>query len=101
MSKTCNNCGNSPATMPIISHELEMDRAERKEKRLLWVIVFLIALIALLVGTILGLLAYESQFETVEESHIVDESVVVDADENGVANYIGNNGDINNGEDNS
>jgi hypothetical protein len=79
--------------MPIISHELEMDRAERKEKRLLWVIVFLIVL---LVATNLGWLAYESQFESVKDF----ESYSVTQDAEGDANSVINGGVINGKTDN-
>ena len=94
MSKTCNGCGSDklPSNVPYVVHESAMARAERQNKRLVWVIVLLIVL---LVGSIIGWLVYESQFETVEST--VEEDIVVDAGENGVANFIGNDGDITNG----
>lgn len=95
MSKTCNGCGtgNQPISVPYVVHESSMARAERQAKRLIAIIILLIVL---LVGSNIGWLIYESQFETVETS--TEESIVVDAQENGVANYIGNDGDIYNGE---
>ena len=94
MSKTCNGCGSDklPSNVPYVVHESAMARAERQNKRLVWVIVLLIVLF---VGSNIGWLVYESQFETVEST--VEEDIVVDAGENGVANFIGNDGDITNG----
>jgi hypothetical protein len=95
MSKTCNNCGKdkAPVSVPYVVHESSMARAERQAKRLIAIIILLIVL---LVGSNVGWLIYESQFETIETN--TEESIVVDAQENGVANYIGNDGDIYNGE---
>lgn len=93
MSKTCNGCGSdkTPVNVPYLVHEGDMSRLERQLKRL-WIVI--LVLIFLLVGTNCAWLWYESQFETVETV----EEIVVDADENGIANYIGNDGDIINGE---
>ena len=94
MPKTCNNCGTdkTPTNVPYVVHESAMARAERQSKRLVAVIILLILL---LVGSNIGWLVYESSFETVEST--VEEDVVVDAGESGIANYIGNDGDITNG----
>ena len=92
MSKTCNSCvDKTPASVPYVVHESAMARAERHSKRLVAIIILLIIL---LVGSNIGWLVYENQFETVET---IEEDIVVDAGENGNANYIGNDGDINNG----
>ena len=53
--------------IPYIVYEAEMTRSERNFKRL-WAVV--IILISLLVTTNLCWLAYESQFETVENTEI-------------------------------
>ena len=91
--KKCNGCADRiPANVPYVVHESAMARAERNLKRL-WILI--IILILLLVGTNIAWLVYESNFETVEES----EEITVEAGENGIANYIGNDGDIYNGED--
>ena len=99
MSKTCNGCATDEKMSKVIMSSADWQRNEqrheRREKRLVWVIVLLIVL---LVGSNIGWLVYESQFEMVETS---SEEVVVDAGSNGVANYIGNDGDIYNGENNS
>lgn len=94
MSKTCNDCGtgNQPISVPYVVHESSMARAERQAKRLIAIIILLIVL---LVGSNIGWLVYESQFEDV----ITSEEIIVDAEENGIANYIGNDGDIYNGKD--
>lgn len=76
--------------IPYIVYEAEMTRSERNFKRL-WVIV--IILISLLVATNLCWLAYESQFETVEQT-----TEVTQENSSGYNNYVGNDGDITNGE---
>ena len=93
MPKTCNNCGTdkTPTNVPYVVHESAMARAERQSKRLVAIIILLIFL---LVGSNIGWLVYESQFETTETV----EEILVDAEDNGIANYIGNDGDIYNGE---
>lgn len=76
--------------IPYIVYEAEMTRSERNFKRL-WVVV--IILISLLVTTNLCWLAYESQFETVEQT-----TEVTQENSGGCNNYVGNDGDITNGE---
>ena len=76
--------------IPYIVYETEMTRSERNFKRL-WVVV--IILISLLVATNLCWLAYESQFETVEQT-----TEVTQENSGGYNNYVGNDGDITNGE---
>ena len=94
MSKTCNGCGSDklPPNVPYVVHESAMARAERQAKRLVAVIILLILL---LVGSNICWIAYENSFEDV----VTTEEIVVDAEDNGTANYIGNDGDIYNGED--
>ena len=93
MPKTCNGCGSdkTPKNVPYFFYEGDMSRLERQLKRL-WIVV--LVLIFMLVSSNCAWLWYESQLETVESTV---EEVVVDADENGIANYIGNDGDIING----
>ena len=95
MSKTCNNCGadKTPINVPYVVHESAMARVERQSKRLTAIII---VLIVLLVFSNIGWLIYESQFENI----VSTEGIVVDA-EDGIANYIGNDGDIYNGENHS
>lgn len=65
MSKTCDNCGKdkAPVSVPYVVHESSMARAERQAKRLIAIIILLIVL---LVGSNVGWLIYENQFETIE-----------------------------------
>ena len=94
--KKCNHCGtnHAPASVPYVVHESAMARAERHTKALIWVIVLLIVL---LVGTNAVWLWYESQFEVVEETA---ETIITQDNTDGYNNYIGNDGDIVNGEAN-
>ena len=87
----CSNCNNektTPEAVPYIVHESAMARAERGAKRL-WIVIIL--LIVLLVGSNGAWLWYESQFETVETVEVTQENA------DGYNNYIGNDGDIVNG----
>lgn len=75
-------------TVPYIVYEGEMARAERRNKRSF--ILILILIVALVVSNA-AWIYYESQF--------VDEVTTITQDnENGYNNFIGNDGDINNGE---
>ena len=99
MAKTCNNCGNEKQTMSTVTMssadwQKNEQRHERREKRYIWIIVLLILL---LVGSNVGWLVYESQFEVVEETS----TTITQDNENGYNNYIGNDGDINYGETNN
>ena len=92
MSKTCNGCGDkSPISVPYVVHESAMARAERQSKRLVAVIILLIVL---LVGSNIGWLVYESQFETVETT---EEYEIQQDTESGNNNSVINGGDIVNG----
>ena len=94
MAKTCNNCGTEEmAVMPIAEHEKDQNRLMSIIKSLIAVII---VLIVLLVGSNVGWLIYESQYEVVEETS----TTVEQENENGYNNYIGNDGDIVNGETN-
>lgn len=87
MQKTCNGCnGEQGAHVPYIVLEAERARAERTFHRM-WVLV--IVLVLLLVGTNGAWLWYESQFEEIE---------IVQENADGYNNFIGNDGDIINGE---
>ena len=93
MAKTCNGCGtNDMAVMPIAQHEKDQHRLMSIIK---WLIAVIVILIVLLVGSNVGWLIYESQYEVVQES---TETSVEQDSENGDNNYIGNNGDITYGE---
>lgn len=72
--------------VPYIVFEGEMARSERKHKRDF--IIILILIISLVLSNA-GWIYYESQWETTS---------VTQENENGYNNYIGNDGDIYNGE---
>ena len=88
MAKTCNSCGteNQNTVVPYAAHEIAIATSERHSKRL-WIVI--LVLIVALIGTNLAWIIYNSQFETVEESTVVEQE-----NSNGDNNYIGNNGDI-------
>lgn len=95
--ENCEHCNGKasrvPESVPYIVHESSMARMERQVKRL-WITI--LVLIFLLVGTNAAWLYYESQWETAEKLEITQEN------DGGYNNYIGNDGDIVNGEaDNS
>lgn len=86
--KTCKENRQKLEPVPYIVHEAAMARQEWTIKRL-WILA-LVAL-ALLVGTNGAWLWYESQFEDIS---------VTQENEDGYNNFIGNDGDIYNGEAN-
>lgn len=90
--KTCNNCTPTDVnvSVPYVVHEAEVSRQERQIKRM-WV-----ALIVLIVALFLTNMAWIGVFSSYDYS---SEEIVVeqDAQDGGNNNYIGNNGDINNG----
>ena len=87
--ETCKKVQSAPENVPYIVHESSMARMERQIKRL-WIAV--IVLIFLLVGTNASWLWWSNQWETVERLEITQEN------DGGYNNYIGNDGDIVNGE---
>ena len=95
VAKNCNNCmatENQNVTVPYVVHESAMARSERHNKRL-WIVI--LVFIGALIGTNLAWIIYENSFEEV----IKTEEIIVDAEDNGNANYIGQDGNIYNGED--
>lgn len=78
-------------TVPYIAHEAVQARAERMNKRL---IIALIVAIALLFATNVIWLLTISQYE------IMGSEVTVGTEGEGNANYVGQDGDIYNGENN-
>ena len=104
MAKTCNNCGTAKEMMelkdmpsiPFAAHEAEVGRQERQIKRM-W--IALIVAIALMFFTNMIWVGVFSSYDYSSEEIIVEQ----DAQDGGNNNYIGNDGDINNGvsEDNN
>lgn len=98
MSRKCDECKrcamNDDMTNVVMSSadwQRNEQRHLRREKRFVAIIVLLIIL---LVGSNISWLVYENSFEDV----VTTEEITVDAENNGIANYIGNDGDIYNGE---
>ena len=87
--ETCKKVQNAPESVPYIVHESSMARMERHIKRL-WITI--LTLIFLLVGSNCAWLWWNNQWETVESLEITQEN------DGGYNNYIGNDGDIVNGE---
>lgn len=82
---------NNPKDIPYIAYEAAQSRLERIIKRL-WITT--IILIVLLVGSNVAWLIYESSFEYFE-------TTVTQENTDGYNNYIGNDGDITNGQTDS
>lgn len=100
MSRKCDKCKrcamNDDMTNVVMSSadwQRNEQRHLRREKRLIAIIILVIAL---LVGSNIGWLVYNSQFEVVEET-----TTITQENEEGYNNYIGNDGDIVNGETNN
>ena len=87
--ETCKNKTTTPDSIPYVAHELAMAREERTVKRL-WITI--LTLIFLFVGSNCAWLWWSNQWETVESWEITQ------GNESGYNNYIGNDGDIVNGE---
>ena len=85
----CKTCESNKPNVRQYDIDLLSAMAERTIKRL-WICV--LVLIIALIGTNAGWLYYESQFEDVVTAEIVQENA------DGYNNYIGNDGDIANGE---
>ena len=95
MAKTCNSCNtNDMAVMPIAQHE-------KDQNRLMGIIKSLIAVIVILIVLFVGYIAFDKWRDSHYEDVVETEEIIVDAEDSGTANYIGNDGDIYNGKDNS
>ena len=94
--KTCNSCS-KPSTVPYTVFADLKEVTNRTIKRL-WILVIISWLI---VFAVVGVFTYERlQYDYVCETTSKKE-IVLDGKDGGNANYIGNNGDIINGEGNS
>ena len=95
MAKTCNSCNtNDMAVMPIAQHE-------KDQNRLMSIIKRLIAVIEILIVLLVGYIAFDKWRDSQYEDVVETEEIIVDAEDSGTANYIGNDGDIYNGKDSS
>ena len=92
MAKTCNGCGaeSKNVTVPYVVHESTVARQERHVKRLWIALIVSVALI--FASNAIWLYAW-MQYDCSSEEIVVEQ----DAQNGGNNNYIGNNGDINNG----
>jgi hypothetical protein len=95
MAKTCNNCGteNLNVNVPYVVHEATVARQERQIKRMWIALIVAISMIFLMNMAWIGAWTSYDYSSTTEE-------IIVDA-EDGNANYIGQDGNIYNGENNS
>ena len=80
-------------TIPYVAYESMLDKEDRQQRRMVVAIIVLIVL--LVVTNVIWLVAW-NQYDYVDAE---DYQVDVDA-ENGIANYIGEDGNIYNGESN-
>ena len=91
----CETCkgkeAHAPESVPYIVHESSMARMERQIKRL-W-IALVVSVVLLFTSSAIFTWAW-MQYDYTGEETIVD----VNSDDGGNANYIGNDGDIVNGE---
>ena len=88
MEKTCNGCGaDALAVMPIAQHEKDQNRLMKIIK---WLVAVIALLIVLLVGSNIGWMVYENSFETVETV----EEVIIDAQKDGSGVNIVGGGDV-------
>ena len=100
MAKTCDGCKNNACveekmiTVPYVAHQSAAARQERQMRRM-WIVI--LVLICALIGTNLAWIIYENSFEEI----VTTEEIIIDADDNGNANYIGQDGNIYNGENNN
>jgi uncharacterized paraquat-inducible protein A len=99
MSKTCDGCKNKAyteeekmLTVPYVVHQSAAARQERQIRRM-W--IALIVSIALMFFTNMIWVGVFSSYD------YSSEEIIVDAEDNGNANYIGQDGNIYNGENNS
>lgn len=89
---------NKTLTVPYIVWESDRARAERTTKRLIAVIVLLIILF---VGSNAFWVYEWTRYDFSAVTTTTTEDIDVESENNGNANYIGNDGEINNGTDKS
>lgn len=80
-------------TVPYIAYESALDKADRQHKRMIVIIFALVVLLVL--SNVVWIIAW-NQYDYVD-GYEID----VDSEGGGYANFIGNNGDIDNGESKS
>ena len=93
-TKTCNGCGADEIATVTMSEGAWERHEERNKKLINKLIAVILVLVVLLVGSNVAWLVYESQFQEI----VTTEEIIVESEDDGIANYIGNDGDIYNGE---
>lgn len=83
---------NDKLTVPYIVYESMLDKEDRQQRRMVYVIILLIVL--LVVTNVIWLVAW-NQYD------YVDDYTEIDSGNGGVANYVGDDGDIHYGESSS
>lgn len=91
----CNTCKENRQTVPYIVHESAMVRNERQVRRL--VVALVVAIVCIVLCNLAWLYAWMQYDYSSEDTQTV---TTVEA-QDGIANYIGNDGSIVNGEDHS
>lgn len=81
-------------TVPYAAYEYMLNKEDRQQKRMVVIIILLVVL--LVASNLIWLIAW-TRYDYVDGST----EVHVDSEGEGVANYIGNDGEISNGENNS
>ena len=94
--KRTNDDDNNKLIVPYIVHESECARNERHIKRLIIALIICVALI--FASNIVWLIAW-MQYDYSDYGEDTDTVIELDGNSGGNANYIGNDGDINNGVD--
>ena len=87
--ETCKKVQNAPESVPYVVHESSMARMERQVRRLL--IALIVAIVLLFASSAIFTYAW------LQYDYSSEDIVTVDG-KDGIANYIGNDGDIVNGE---
>ena len=90
MANNENSTENNVLSVPYVAYESALNRFDKHNK---WLIIIIIILVVLLAATNMIWVYEWNQYD------YVDEVTTVDAG-NGIANYIGDDGDITNGENN-
>ena len=89
MAKTCTHC-ESKSDIPFAAYEAGEVRHERRERRLV---------VALVIAILVVFLCNASWLYAWTQYDYSSEEIIVDSNDGGNANYIGNDGDIVNGQD--
>ena len=84
----------NPKSVPFVVYESMLEKEDRQQRRL---VIIILLLIVLLIGSNCLWIYEWNQYDYVEDTTEIE----VDSEGDGIANYIGRNGDITNGESES